>query len=152
MAVRLRLDYLQHQLPTIPTSLTRRERIGASGMERLLVAIIDAALAAGVVKRAWRTAMRMHGRCDVRRAIERLKTFSGRVVRDIGRKIGNRPRFVPHLAEPLARVIRLLAPCQALCIAFPGDRMPGQALWQEASYAAMDAAAISDGAITKGRR
>jgi hypothetical protein len=89
--------------------------------------------------------MRVHGRCDVRREIERLKTFSGRVVRDIG----NRPRFVPHLAEPLARVIRLLAPCQALCIAFPGDRMPGQALWQEASYAAMDAAAISDGAITK---
>jgi len=43
-------------------------------MERLLVAIIDAALAAGVVKRAWRTAMRVLGKCDVRREIERLKT------------------------------------------------------------------------------
>lgn len=44
-------DYLQHRLPIDPSSLTRwRERIGASGMERLLAATIDAALGAGVVK------------------------------------------------------------------------------------------------------
>src|SRR6201985_2756187 len=41
-------DYLQHRLPIDPSSLTRwRERIGASGMERLLAATIDAALSAG---------------------------------------------------------------------------------------------------------
>jgi IS5 family transposase len=45
------LDYLQHRLPIDPSSLTRwRERIGASGMERLLAATIDAALEAGAVK------------------------------------------------------------------------------------------------------
>ena len=44
-------DYLQHQLPIDPSSLTRwRERIGPSGMEQLLAATIEAALAAGVVK------------------------------------------------------------------------------------------------------
>jgi transposase, IS5 family len=46
-------DYLLHRLPVDPSSLTRwRERIGASGMERLLAATIDAALAAGVTKPA----------------------------------------------------------------------------------------------------
>jgi len=44
-------DYLQHSLPTEPSSLTRwRERIGASGMERLLAATVEAALASGAVK------------------------------------------------------------------------------------------------------
>ena len=44
-------DYLQHRLPIDPSSLTRwRERIGASGMERLLAATIDAALAVSAVK------------------------------------------------------------------------------------------------------
>jgi IS5 family transposase len=42
---------LQHRLPIDPSSLTRwRERIGASGMERLLAATIDAALGVGAVK------------------------------------------------------------------------------------------------------
>ena len=44
-------DYLQHRLPIEPSSLSRwRDRIGASGMERLLAATIDAALGAGAVK------------------------------------------------------------------------------------------------------
>jgi IS5 family transposase len=44
-------DYLQHQLPIDPSSLTRwRERIGTAGMERLLAATVEAALAAGAVK------------------------------------------------------------------------------------------------------
>src|SRR5215469_2699582 len=44
-------DYLQHRLPIDPSSLTRwRERIGASGMERLLAATIDAAVDGGAVK------------------------------------------------------------------------------------------------------
>jgi len=44
-------DYLQHNLPIEPSSLTRwRERIGASGMERLLAATVEAALASGAVK------------------------------------------------------------------------------------------------------
>lgn len=69
-------------------------------MERLLAAVSDAALAAGVVL---------------------PHTHSGspgallcRVARDIGRKIADRPGLVPHFAEPLARVMHLLAPCQAL--------------------------------------
>jgi transposase-like protein DUF772 len=46
-------DYLQHRLPIDPSSLTRwRERIGASGMERLLAATIDAAVMVGAVKPA----------------------------------------------------------------------------------------------------
>ena len=44
-------DYLQHSLPIEPSSLTRwRERIGANGMERLLAATVEAALASGAVK------------------------------------------------------------------------------------------------------
>ena len=49
-----------------------------------------------------------------RREVERLKTFLCRVARDIGRNIADRPGLVPHFAEPLARVMHLLAPCQAL--------------------------------------
>ena len=46
-------NYLQHQLPIDPSSLTRwRERIGTAGMERLLAATVEAALAAGAVKPA----------------------------------------------------------------------------------------------------
>jgi transposase, IS5 family len=160
-------DYLQHRLPIDPSSLTRwRERIGASGMERLLAATIDAALGAGVVKpsslervtvdttvqpkaiafptdsrlyhrgreilvrlaarhgvklrqsyhrlgkRTLRLANRYAHARQMRRArreIRRLKTFLGRVMRDIGRKIAERPGLEPHFAEPLARVTRLLA-------------------------------------------
>jgi IS5 family transposase len=160
-------DYLQHRLPIDPSSLTRwRERIGASGMERLLAATIDAALAAGAVrpaslarvtidttvqpkaiafptdsrlyhrgreilvrlagkhgirlrqsyhrlgKRALRLANRYAHARQMRRArreIKRLKTFLGRVVRDIGRKLADRPELASHFAEPLARVARLLA-------------------------------------------
>lgn len=83
-------------------------------MERLLAAVSDAALAAGVVERAWRTAMRVRQMRRARREVERLKTFLCRVARDIGRKIADRPGLVPHFAEPLARVMHLLAPCQAL--------------------------------------
>jgi IS5 family transposase len=160
-------DYLQHRLPIDPSSLTRwRERIGTSGMERLLAATIDAAVDGGAVKpssfervtidttvqpkaiafptdsrlyhrgreilvrlaarhgvklrqsyhrlgkRALRLANRYAHARQMRRArreIRRLKTFLGRVVRDIGRKIAERPGLAPHFAEPLARVTRLLA-------------------------------------------
>ena len=160
-------DYLQHRLPIDPSSLTRwRERIGASGMERLLAATIEAALAVGAVKpaslarvtidttvqpkaiafptdsrlyhrgreilvrlaarhgirlrqsyhrlgkRALRLANRYAHARQMRRArreIRRLKTFLGRVARDIGRKIAERPELAPQFAEPLARVARLLA-------------------------------------------
>ena len=44
-----------------------------------------------------------------RREIRRLKTFLGRVARDVGRKIAARPGLASHFAEPLARVARLLA-------------------------------------------
>jgi IS5 family transposase len=44
-----------------------------------------------------------------RREIKRLKTFLGRVARDVGRKIAERPGLAPHFTEPLARVARLLA-------------------------------------------
>jgi transposase, IS5 family len=160
-------DYLQHRLPIEPSSLTRwRERIGTSGMERLLAATVEAALASGAVKpsslervtvdttvqpkaiafpldsrlyhrgreilvrlaakhgvklrqsyhrlgkRALRLANRYAHARQMRRArreIRRLKTFLGRVARDVGRKIGGRPGLAPHFAQPLARVARLLA-------------------------------------------
>ena len=160
-------DYLQHRLPIEPSSLTRwRERIGASGMERLLAATVEAALAAGAVKRVslervtvdttvqpkaiafpldsrlyhrgreilvrlaakhgvklrqsyhrlGKRALRLANRYAharqmrrARREIKRLKTFLGRVARDVGRKIAERPGLVPHFAQPLARVARLLA-------------------------------------------
>src|SRR5918994_5248226 len=44
-----------------------------------------------------------------RREIRRLKTYLGRVFRDVRRKIEGRPEVVEHFAEALARVERLLA-------------------------------------------
>jgi IS5 family transposase len=44
-----------------------------------------------------------------RREIRRLKTYLGRVFRDVRRKLESRPEVVDHFAEPLARVERLLA-------------------------------------------
>jgi transposase, IS5 family len=160
-------DYLQHRLPIEPSSLTRwRERIGASGMERLLAVTVEAALASGAVKpsslervtvdttvqpkavafpldsrlyhrgreilvrlaakhgiklrqsyhRLGKRALRLANRYAhvrqmrrARREIRRLKTFLGRVARDVGRKIAERPGVAPHFAQPLARVARLLA-------------------------------------------
>jgi IS5 family transposase len=160
-------DYLQHRLPIEPSSLSRwRERIGASGMERLLAATVEAALASGAAKpsslervtvdttvqpkaiafpldsrlyhrgreilvrlaakhgvklrqsyhrlgkRTLRLANRYAHARQMRRArreIKRLKTFLGRVARDVGRKIAERPGAAPHFAQPLARVARLLA-------------------------------------------
>src|SRR6201995_801031 len=160
-------DYLQHKLPIEPSSLTRwRERIGSSGMERLLAATVEAALASGAVKpsslepvtvdttvqpkaiafpldsrlyhrgreilvrlaakhgvklrqsyhrlgkRALRLANRYAHAQQMRRArreIKRLKTFLGRVARDVGRKIAEPPGIASHFAQPLARVARLLA-------------------------------------------
>jgi IS5 family transposase len=63
-------------------------------------------------KRALRLANRYAYARQMRRArreIRRLKIFLGRVARDIGRKIANRPGLALHFAEPLARVTRLLA-------------------------------------------
>jgi IS5 family transposase len=160
-------DYLQHQLPIDPSSLTRwRERIGASGMELLLSVTVEAAVTSGAVrpsslervsvdttvqpkaiaypldsrlyhrgreilvrlaarhgiklrqsyqrlgKRALRLANRYAHARQMRRArreIKRLKTFLGRVSRDIGRKLGVRPELARYFAEALALVDRLLA-------------------------------------------
>jgi IS5 family transposase len=44
-----------------------------------------------------------------RREIRRLKTYLGRVFRDVRRKLKGRPEVAAHFAEPLARVERLLA-------------------------------------------
>ena len=44
-----------------------------------------------------------------RREIKRLKTYLGRVARDVSRKLATRPGLAPHFAQPLARVQRLLA-------------------------------------------
>jgi IS5 family transposase len=44
-------DYLQHQLPIDPSSLTRwRERIGPEGMELLLAITVEAGVGSGAVK------------------------------------------------------------------------------------------------------
>jgi transposase, IS5 family len=160
-------DYLQHQLPINPSSLTRwRERIGADGMELLLSATVEAAVTSGAVKpsslervsvdttvqpkaiaypldsrlyhrgreilvrlaarhgiklrqsyhrlgkRALRLANRYAHARQMRRArreIKRVKTFLGRVSRDIGRKLSVRPDLAPYFARPLALVDRLLA-------------------------------------------
>jgi IS5 family transposase len=160
-------DYLQHQLPIDPSSLTRwRERIGPEGMELLLAITVEAGVGSGAVKpssldrvtvdttvqpkaiaypldsrlynrgreilvrlaarhgvklrqsyqrlakRALRLANRYAHARQMRRArreIKRLKTFLGRVARDVGRKLADRPGLVPHFSEMLARVDRLLA-------------------------------------------
>jgi IS5 family transposase len=63
-------------------------------------------------KRALRLANRYAHARQMRRArreIRRLKTFLGRVARDVDRKIGGRPGLAPHFAQPLERVARLLA-------------------------------------------
>jgi transposase, IS5 family len=44
-----------------------------------------------------------------RREIKRLKTYLGRVWRDLRRKLADRPEVAEHFTEPLARVARLLA-------------------------------------------
>ena len=142
-------DYLQHQLAIDPSSLTRwRERVGPSGMELLLAATIEAALAAGVVKpsslervtvdttvqpkaiaypvdsrlydRGREILVRLAAKHGIklrqsyrrlanryayarqmrraRREVKRLKTFLGRVARDISRKLATRPGLVAHFA------------------------------------------------------
>ena len=60
-------------------------------------------------KRALRLANRYAHARQMRRArreIKRLKTFLGRVARDVARKLGQRPGLAPLFAEPLARVER----------------------------------------------
>jgi IS5 family transposase len=157
-------DYLQHQLPIDPSSLTRwRERIGATGMELLLSMTVEAAVTSGAVKpgslervsvdttvqpkaiaypldsrlyhrgreilvrlaaqhgiklrqsyhrlskRALRLANRYAHARQMRRArreIKRVKTFLGRVSRDISRKLT--ADLAPYFAQPLALVDRLL--------------------------------------------
>src|SRR5690242_11466715 len=159
-------DYLQHQLPIDPSSLTRwRERIGATGMEQLLATTIEVALTAGVVKpssleritvdttvqpkaiahpldsrlynrgreilvrlaakhgvklrqsyqRLAKQSLRLANRYAharqmrrARREIKRLKTFLGRVTRDIDREIAARPGLAPHFAQALERTGRML--------------------------------------------
>jgi IS5 family transposase len=62
-------------------------------------------------KRALRLASRYaHARQmkRARREIKRLKTYLGRVFRDVRRKLASRPEVAEHFAEPLARVARLL--------------------------------------------
>jgi len=160
-------DYLHHQLPIDPSSLTRwRERIGPHGMELLLSATVQAAVASGAVKssnlervtvdttvqpkaiahpldsrlynrgreilvrlaaghgiklrqsyqrlakRALRLASRYAYARQMRRArreIKRLRTFLGRVARDVSRKLAVRPGLAQHFAQPLALIERLLA-------------------------------------------
>jgi IS5 family transposase len=63
-------------------------------------------------KRALRLASRYaHARQmkRARREIKRLKTYLGRVSRDVRRKLEGRPEVAEHFAETLARVERLLA-------------------------------------------
>jgi len=63
-------------------------------------------------KRALRLASRYAHARQMRRArreIKRLKTYLGRVFRDVRRKLAGRPEVAGHFAEPLARVARLLA-------------------------------------------
>jgi transposase, IS5 family len=63
-------------------------------------------------KRALRLASRYAHARQMRRArreIKRLKTYLGRVFRDVRRKLAGRPEITAPFAEPLARVARLLA-------------------------------------------
>ena len=67
---------------------------------------------ARVGKRALRLASRYAHARQIRRArreIKRLKTYLGRVFRDVRRKLAGRPEVTTHFTEPLARVARLLA-------------------------------------------
>jgi IS5 family transposase len=65
-----------------------------------------------LAKRALRLASRYAHARQMRRArreIRRLKTFLGRVARDVGRKLADHPDVAGHFAQPLALVARLLA-------------------------------------------
>lgn len=67
---------------------------------------------ARLAKRTLRRASRYaHGRQmkRARREIKRLRTYLGRVFRDLERKLAGRPELAEHFAEPMARVERLLA-------------------------------------------
>jgi transposase, IS5 family len=62
-------DYLQHQLPIDPSSLTRwRERIGSDGMELLLSVTVDAAVTSGAVKPSSSNACRSIPPCSPRQS------------------------------------------------------------------------------------
>jgi IS5 family transposase len=103
-------DYLQHRLPIEPSSPTRwRESIGASGMERLLVATIEAALATGAVKSASleRVTVDTTVQPEAIALSARFASLPSGPARC--RKIVNRPATASHFAQPLARVARLLA-------------------------------------------
>ena len=65
-----------------------------------------------LAKRSLRLANRYAHARQMRRArreIKRLKTFLGRVFRDISRKLVTRPDLTSYFAQPLTRVARLLA-------------------------------------------
>jgi transposase, IS5 family len=67
---------------------------------------------ARVGKKALRLASRYAHARQMKRAkreIRRLKTYLGRVLRDVRRKLAGRPEVAEHFTEPLARVERLLA-------------------------------------------
>jgi transposase, IS5 family len=67
---------------------------------------------ARVGKKALRLASRYAHARQMKRAkreIRRLKTYLGRVFRDVRRKLEGRPELAAHFAEPLARIEQLLA-------------------------------------------
>ncbi len=159
-------EYFQHALPIDPSSMTRwRQRIGADGMEGLLVETVRAGLESGAVKpsslervnvdttvqpkaiahptdarlylRALNTLVRQAKRHGIklrqshtrlakrasrragryaharqmkrmRREIKRLKTYLGRVHRDVSRKVDGQPELEHAFARLLPLVERLL--------------------------------------------
>ena len=160
-------DYFQYEIPIDPSSLSRfRQRIGASGCEKLLAESIQAGLKSGAVKERdfkrvtvdttvqekavsfptdskllnrsrerlvklcqrnalklrqtytrkgpqalWKASRYAHAQQLQRlhRQVRRLRTYLGRVVRDIERQIADKQALQAMFAEELAMAKRLLA-------------------------------------------
>jgi IS5 family transposase len=86
-------------------------------------------------KRALRLANRYAHARQMRRArreIKRVKTFLGRVSRDIGRKLGGRPDLARYFAHPLALVDRLLAQQKTDTPNFIPCTLPRSSAWPKA--------------------
>jgi transposase, IS5 family len=104
-------EYFQHQPPIDPSLLTRwRKRIGPAGLERLLAETVRQAhtrLAKTAAVKAGRYAHARQYR-RMKRELRRLRTYLGRVYRDVGRKTAGDEGLEARFSRLLGLVERLL--------------------------------------------
>ncbi len=123
-------EFFQHALPIDPSLMTRwRGRVGPEEMERVLKATVEVALES-LVRQARKAGIKLrqsHTRLAkkasakagryahakqykrMRRELKRLRTYLGRVYRDVGRKIAGDDEQEARFARLLGLVERLLA-------------------------------------------